>query len=667
MGNNYATMNIHICGLDIDNKDIYKSQMKSLNILFPKEDKGKSTSDYIVKYSEKPKWNAFIYSKKNTKNFKLINETIQNIINMQNEKTKKLTIEEKGELKNHMILLFVNDNCSDSLLCEEFSKEDTIDALNENFPLILFIFKDIDRDNLYYKDIFFDFSYINCLNLSSINFIKDNKNNSKIEEFQALFLKSFLYNNYDSYFTERGHKLIDEIDPISNKQIPGIYLPIILVGSPGSGKSTFINIVNGGRISKASDSDDPVTSKSAFYDVKIPGKENIEIQIDNEELNQEAFIRFIDTPGFDLEKEVDISLKEIQRIFTDFKDGKERIPIVLYFINPIGRNLTRDKNKKDKILEILKLLQKNNSKILFIITHMPKNERCKKQSSFIQTLKENKLENLIEPNKSNIIKCQLVGKNAYGIKEIFKKIYTYLNIIEDNNLNPTGEVYTQSLIEEIKKLSTFNEKLNFIKKKTTLFDQFESKEDIIAYGNKKSKVLISSLMVAGASAGAIPVPFADISFVLTIVASSIIRIGKFYGYVWKKISKKDLKAIYNGELYSGMDNLNNENNDRINNVKEILKIFGEMVLKGIGTCIALGIDDIIKSLWGIGTLVGAVIGAIVDAGIVYKYSNNARKYFESKCKKDDGTIFFCTRCAEYEVIFRKFKQFENFDLVYPSQ
>ena len=116
-----------------------------------------------------------------------------------------------------------------------------------------------------------------------------------------------------------------------------------------------------------------------------------------------------------------------------------------------------------------------------------------------------------------------------------------------------------------------------------------------------------------------------------------------------------------------MDNLNNENNDRINNVKEILKIFGEMVLKGIGTCIALGIDDIIKSLWGIGTLVGAVIGAIVDAGIVYKYSNNAKKYFESKCKKDDGTIFFCTRCAEYEVIFRKFKQFENFDLVYPSQ
>ena len=44
-----------------------------------------------------------------------------------------------------------------------------------------------------------------------------------------------------------------------------------------------------------------------------------------------------------------------------------------------------------------------------------------------------------------------------------------------------------------------------------------------------------------------------------------------------------------------------------------------------------------------------------------------KKYFESKCLTDDGTIFFTTRCSEYEVIFNKFEQFKKFELIYPSE
>lgn len=292
MGGDYATMNIHICGLDKNDKDFYESQMKSLNILFPTLNEIKSTSDYIIKYSKKPKWNSFIYSDTNTKNFKLINKTIQSQINKYKKEVQKRKIseEEKGEFNNHMILFYVTDNISDCLLCEEFQDENTLDTLADNYPLMLFIFKDLERDNTYYKDKFFDFSYIRCLNLSSFKTIDDTKKEKK-EDFQALFFKSFLFNNYDSYYTERGHKIIDEINPLSDKSIPGIYLPIALVGSPGVGKSTFINIINGSRISKASSSDEPVTSKSAYYDVKIPGQKYDEIQSTNkEESDQEAFI-----------------------------------------------------------------------------------------------------------------------------------------------------------------------------------------------------------------------------------------------------------------------------------------------------------------------------------------------------------------------------------------
>ena len=175
MGGEFASMNIHICGLDKNDKEFYESQMKSLSILFPTEDKKKSTANYIVKYSKKPKWNAFLYSDNNAKNFKLINQTIQEYINKYNteNKKKKLKEEEKGELKNHMILFYVMDNESDSLLLDEFNDEETIDNLAENFPLILFIFKNIERNNSYYTDKFFDFSYIRCLNLSSLNNIEE--------------------------------------------------------------------------------------------------------------------------------------------------------------------------------------------------------------------------------------------------------------------------------------------------------------------------------------------------------------------------------------------------------------------------------------------------------------------------------------------------------------
>ena len=39
MGGEFASMNIHICGLDKNDKEFYESQMKSLSILFPTEDK----------------------------------------------------------------------------------------------------------------------------------------------------------------------------------------------------------------------------------------------------------------------------------------------------------------------------------------------------------------------------------------------------------------------------------------------------------------------------------------------------------------------------------------------------------------------------------------------------------------------------------------------------
>ena len=337
---NNSIMNIHICGLDLKDKDNYESQMKIVNLLFPTTDVKRSGKNYSFKSNQKLMWNAFLYSDKNTQNFTLISETILGEINRFNEKSESDKEKQKAmkslAFKNHMILLFVNDNDSDIRLCKEFSKDSTIDKLSENYSLMLFLFKDTNRENLYYRDYFFDHSFIRCINLNSITYIEVNEGNSTKEDLIAVYLQSVLYNNYDSYFTERGHKIVDEIDPLSKIPMDGIYLPIILVGTPGVGKSTFINILNGCRIAKANPSDNPVTSKSAIYDVKIPGNE-INIPLDNKNLKQEAFIRFIDTPGFDLEKDIDNALKEINKIFKLFKELKflkflKKIMLKLYLL-----------------------------------------------------------------------------------------------------------------------------------------------------------------------------------------------------------------------------------------------------------------------------------------------------------------------------------------------
>lgn len=46
-----------------------------------------------------------------------------------------------------MIMHFVSENNSENKLLEELNKPKSRRSLNENFPLILFLFKDINRNN----------------------------------------------------------------------------------------------------------------------------------------------------------------------------------------------------------------------------------------------------------------------------------------------------------------------------------------------------------------------------------------------------------------------------------------------------------------------------------------------------------------------------------------
>ena len=167
-----------------------------------------------------------------------------------------------------------------------------------------------------------------------------------------------------------------------------------------------------------------------------------------------------------------------------------------------------------------------------------------------------------------------------------------------------------------------------------------------------------------ALAGLIPIPFSDIPIVLGIIGQAIISIGKFYGYVWKNISREDLLSIYQGKLYKNNDDVKHETFFQL---KDFLEVIKDLIKNSRVLLFLLNVDDFIKFIPGIGTFVGMISGASIDAGLAFSFCRDAKKYFESKCKADDGTLFFYTRCFEYEVIFRKFKEIENYKIIYPNQ
>lgn len=655
-------MNIHICGFDFTNSENYITQSEIIEQLFPNKYEAKQI--YDLRTSSKPKWKAFIYK---TNDYPIIIKTILSQIEIGTKNAKK-------EYKNNMILCF-GDNNNDLLLCQELTKKETRKQFAHNFPLILFVFREMIKKNVDYRDKLFDFTYIKCVNyidLTKIQLDDEENNDVKISKIKliVLSLKSLLSYHYDNYFNENGFNSLKHLDPLSFKIKTGVYLPILLIGCPGVGKSSFINVFAGERISKASSAMEPVTSKIAYYDVKIPENQgdNNDNELNNELLNEDVFIRFIDTPGFDTKKDVQITKDEIEKIYKDFKNGKEHIPVILYFLQN-GRSFSLDDNKKE--LELLDYLKNKNAKIVFIITRSTE-DRWEQTDSFIQFLTEKQLQNLVEKDESNIFACNLRGRNAFGFKEIFKKLYSMLNIINGN------EVFNESLINELKAKPTFNEKIKLLKEKTNFFEFFNSKNDIIKTAELKADLLIGSLSTVAAIAGACPIPFADVVIVQMLIITAILSIGYFYGYIYKKVSKQDLLTIFKGGLYCKDKKIKDEyfdanvssvnTCDKVNKIS-IIKNINAFIISSLTSSVltagALFIDDGFKFIPIIGSIIGAALGAICDFGLVINFGINANKYYKSKCEADDGTLFFCTRCYEYIIIFKKFKKFDSFNLIYP--
>ena len=206
-------------------------------------------------------------------------------------------------------------------------------------PLMIYVSDTIEKNKLYYRKILKDYIL--------------NENIEEGEEFDKLNISSILYdpNNFTN-------KLISELwkCTIYFNQIPSMYLPmkqedenfeikvqkypntlnILLAGETGTGKSSFINILNDGKIAYESDNGIFKTNKINEYLISYKLSEiNSIINQHENNLNQNQQDRqfnykICDTVGFSLENK---ELKDLIAFIKEYNEEQIRTKDrIVYFI-----------------------------------------------------------------------------------------------------------------------------------------------------------------------------------------------------------------------------------------------------------------------------------------------------------------------------------------------
>ena len=409
--------------------------------------------------------------------------------------------------------------------------------------------------------------------------------------FSLLFYKS-------CYFNEMGNEVIlpsnDSLKISQSKRLIHSF-NILIIGKPGSGKSTFINVLNGGKVAKEGTGGGKVTENITKYRVK------------------NSNIMIYDTPGFGAGNELEKVTKYIMKEIEEMKKLKEKFLCILYMLD---HNLERD--FEDPETTLFKFLLKLQVPFYFILnkTHQQQNKKKKKRDNKKEIVEERL--SLMFPGDEKYLK--VIGVNikvnetdeCFGLEQLFQNLYDFY---KDYKID----------LDQLKMNKNNRTKIKNIIKDSPFFEGLLTKEDILANIKSRCKKEIVAFSLFATGIGFIPISFADWPILVGTQISMVIAIAAQFGIEIDSIKAKDI----------------------------VLSLSKSAV---VGTVIGSAgkiIGSFIKIVPGIGTAVGGAICGSTAGISTYSIGKAAISFFTPEFDEFD---FFKQRAETFNKSIEHFKE-----------
>ena len=233
--------------------------------------------------------------------------------------------------KKNIIIIFGNN------YLKYFTK--MINEIKIDHPFILFNFSEEDEvENKFFDKFKFP---------QFVSYIKD-KYDEQNPDLNLHKILSFIWEK-DCYYNERGNVECN-YSPANLLYKPSkgyIFCNILLIGESRAGKSSFINRMFNKLVAYESGQYKSSTQEITYYEFGLP---DIQEEKDGNKLikNGYGLIRILDTPGLVLTKDLDASIKIIDKLDKEF----DSIHMIYFFI--------KDRSNLDNCVEILKYINKKN-------------------------------------------------------------------------------------------------------------------------------------------------------------------------------------------------------------------------------------------------------------------------------------------------------------------
>ena len=509
--------------------------------------------------------------------------------------------------------------------------------------------------------------------------LRDNRYLSIIRNNSEKTLKKYLWEK-ECYYNERGAVFLDVFN---DKIETNNYINIMLTGLSRTGKSTLINVLSQKLVTLESPFLESVTNYIREY--KVLSENGI----------FQTGIRFFDTPGLAVIKNqarntMDEVKSVINRKMKECQDARDDIHLIYFMLKGLP-NLENYSEFFRYFINLNEQRVKNGKKKIYII-FIFNGSSAGIENSFIEYLKDNKLEKLIEiikeddkenkdgkvdykkkyskknkaPDKkikNNIVRLNLIkddNSNVYGIDVLLKVTLYFLK--KDNQFEDVFfkqlEDYKMQLENKNKpideqKRNTIERQVNLIFKelanRNSFLGSIRSIEDIREKANRECQIDLFKYILAGYIN--LLYPDNDYGFKVEHIAFEYLKLFKTVAYNYKIFTDeiilvpqleegKNVIKDFQVEYYSKNDNKENCINYEkynISNMKidpEDITINGESIYKDLS----------LKSL---------LIGIIADNYSSYiHFTDKIKQYFE-KYLKDTCCIKYILRQKElYLNIFK---------------